>query len=226
MSEIQIILPDDSVKLVEQGTTSGDIARSIGEGLFRASIAARVNGNIVDLESPINKNTNVEIITNKNAEAHNILMHSSAHLMAQAVKELYPQAKIAIGPALADRFYYDIDVDISINEEELEKIEKRMSELVKQDFKIERLELHRNETLKKFRELKEDYKNGEKFKKTILIFQRLDKSLFCPVALEIKNGYFPATKFLYSCFLRNFLVDKLLVKTGSVVQFHPVAQIT
>ena len=158
MSEIQITLPDDSIKQVEQGTTSGDIARSIGEGLFRASIAAKVNGDLVDLQLPLDTSTRIEILTNKNPEAHEILLHSSAHLLAQAVKELYPQAKIAIGPALEDRFYYDIDVDVVINEEELEKIEKKMKELSKQNLKIERVELPRNEALNKFREIGEDYK--------------------------------------------------------------------
>ena len=108
MNNIQITLPDESVKEIEQGSTSADIARSIGEGLLRASIAAKVDGDVVDLHFPLNSSTNVEIITSKNPEAHEILLHSSAHLLAQAVKELYPQAKIAIGPALADRFYYDI----------------------------------------------------------------------------------------------------------------------
>ena len=158
MSEIQITLPDETVKQVEQGSTSGDIARSIGEGLFRASIAAKVNGDIVDLESPIEKNTNVEILTNKNPEAHEILLHSSAHLLAQAVKELYPQAKIAIGPALSDRYYYDIDVEVSINEEELEKIEQKMKTLSKENLEVERVELSRNDALEKFKKLGEDYK--------------------------------------------------------------------
>ena len=158
MSEIQITLPDETVKQVEQGSTSGDIARSIGEGLFRASIAAKVNGDIVDLESPIEKNTNVEILTNKNPEAHEILLHSSAHLLAQAVKELYPKAKIAIGPALSDRYYYDIDVEVSINEEELEKIEQKMKTLAKQNLQVERVELSRNDALEKFKKLGEDYK--------------------------------------------------------------------
>ena len=158
MSEIQITLPDETVKQVEQGSTSGDIARSIGEGLFRASIAAKVNGDIVDLESPIEKNTNVEILTNKNPEAHEILLHSSAHLLAQAVKELYPKAKIAIGPALSDRYYYDIDVEVSINEEELAKIEQKMKTLAKQNLQVERVELSRNDALEKFKKLGEDYK--------------------------------------------------------------------
>jgi len=100
----------------------------------------------------------VEILTNKNPEAHEILLHSSAHLLAQAIKELYPQAKIAIGPALSDRYYYDIDVAVSINDEELEKIEKKMKELAKQNMQIERVELSRNDALEKFKNMGEDYK--------------------------------------------------------------------
>ncbi len=174
MSEIQITLPDETVKQVEQGSTSGDIARSIGEGLFRASIAAKVNGDIVDLESPIEKNTNVEILTNKNPEAHEILLHSSAHLLAQAVKELYPKAKIAIGPALSDRYYYDIDVEVSINEEELEKIEQKMKTLAKQNLQVERVELSRNDALEKFKKLEKITKSNS--------FQKLMKTkLFLPI---------------------------------------------
>ena len=159
MKEIQIKLPDNTVKHVEKGSTGGDLARSIGEGLFRASIAAKVDGNMVDLESPIDvENANVELITNKSPEAHEVLLHSSAHLLAQAIKELYPHAKIAIGPALADRYYYDIDVDISINDKELEKIEGKMKELAKQNIQVERVELSRNEALEKFKKMGEDYK--------------------------------------------------------------------
>jgi threonyl-tRNA synthetase len=158
MSDIQIKLPDDTIKQVEQGSTSGDIARSIGEGLFRASIAAKVNGDIVDLEKPLEKDTSIEILTNKNPEAHEILLHSTAHLMAQAVKELYPSAKIAIGPALEDRFYYDIDIDVPINEQELNIIEKKMKEISKCDLSVERVEMSRNDALEKFNNLGEDYK--------------------------------------------------------------------
>ena len=158
MSDIQITLPDNTVKQVERGSTSGDIARSIGDGLFRASIAAKINGDIVDLEKPIDQNTSIEILTIKNPETHEILLHSTAHLLAQAVKELYPAAKIAIGPALKDRFYYDIDVDVSINEEELKVIEKKMVEITKKNLQVERMELKRNDALDTFKNMGEDYK--------------------------------------------------------------------
>ena len=158
MNNIQITLPDKSVKELEQGSTSADLARSIGEGLLRASIAAKVDGDVVDLHSPLATSTKVEILTSNNPESQEILLHSSAHLLAQAVKELYPHAKIAIGPALEDRFYYDIDVDVIMNEEELEKIEKKMSNLSKKNLQIQRVELSHNDALKKFKEMGEDYK--------------------------------------------------------------------
>ena len=158
MNNIKITLPDQSIKEVRKGSSGADIARSIGEGLFRASLAIKANGDLMDLYSPINTDAKVEIITNKSLESQEILLHSSAHLLAQAIKSLYPKAKIAIGPALVDRFYYDIDIDVSINEEELIKIEKKMKELVKENFQVTRLELSRNDALKKFEEMKEDYK--------------------------------------------------------------------
>ena len=158
MNNIQITLPDESVKEIEQGSTSADLARSIGAGLLRASIAAKVDGDVVDLHSPIDSSTNVEILTSKNPEAQEILLHSSAHLLAQAVKALYPKAKIAIGPALEDRFYYDIDVDVTVNEKVLDKLEKKMAKLSKENLKINRVELSRNEALEKFKAMGEDYK--------------------------------------------------------------------
>ena len=155
---INITLPDDSIKEVAKGASCADIAKSIGEGLLRASVAAKVDGKIVDLNLPLNSDAHIEILTNKNEESHEILLHSCAHLLAQAVKILYPNAKIAIGPALKDRFYYDIDVDVSINEDELLKIENKMFELSKADEKITRMELSHADALRKFLEMQEDYK--------------------------------------------------------------------
>ena len=90
INTIQITFPDETTKEMEKGSTSADVARSIGEGLYRSSIAAKVNGDMVDMNLPINTDTRVEIITSKNPEAQDILLHSSAHLMAQAIKVLYP----------------------------------------------------------------------------------------------------------------------------------------
>ncbi len=158
MSKITVTLPDNSQRIVEIGTTPGDIALSIGEGLFRNSIAAKINGNIVDLKKSITEDCIVQILTTRDPESHDILLHSTAHLLAMAVKELYPEAKIAIGPALSDRFYYDIDFPKFLSEEDLPKIEAKMKELAKSNFNVVRQELTQKEALDKFSEMDENYK--------------------------------------------------------------------
>ena len=158
MKTINITLPDNTVKVVEAGTSGGDIAKSIGEGLYRASVAVKANGNTLDLHAPLNEDTSLEIITNKTEGAHHILMHSAAHLLAQAVKEIFPSAKIAIGPALEDRFYYDIDVDQTINEEVLVTLEKKMKEISKRNLPVQRKIFSRKEALDLFKKMNEDYK--------------------------------------------------------------------
>ncbi len=158
MNTIEITLPDGTKQSVNPGTTPGDIALGIGEGLFRASIAGKVDGAEVDLSYPIVADAHVEIITEKSPEAHEILLHSTAHLLAQAIKELFPNAKIAIGPAIENRFYYDIDLDDPVNDEVLEKLEHKMKELSKSDYSVSRVELTKEEAMQKFTELKEDYK--------------------------------------------------------------------
>ena len=158
MTQITITLPDKSTRQVNQGSTAGDIALSIGEGLFRNSYAAKINGELVDLNKSIHADCELQILTNRDKESHDILLHSTAHLLAMAVKELYPKAKIAIGPALEDRFYYDIDFPNSISEEDLPKIEKKMKELSKVNHKVKRHELSQKDALVRFQELNEDYK--------------------------------------------------------------------
>jgi len=158
MKNINITLPDKSIKVMESGCTGADVATSIGEGLARAAIAIKLDGSLLDLYTPIKIDSYVEIITPKSPEAREILLHSSAHLLAQAIKVLYPNAKIAIGPALKDRFYYDIDIDIPINDSELVKIEKQMLKLAKKNNYIQRLEFAKPDALNKFKSLEEDYK--------------------------------------------------------------------
>ena len=158
MTQITITLPDKSTRQVNRGSTAGDIALSIGEGLFRNSYAAKINGELVDLNKSIHADCELQILTNRDKESHDILLHSTAHLLAMAVKELYPKAKIAIGPALEDRFYYDIDFPNSISEEDLPKIEKKMKELSKVNHKVKRHELSQKDALVRFQELNEDYK--------------------------------------------------------------------
>ena len=199
MNNIQITLPDESVKEIEQGSTSADLARSIGAGLLRASIAAKVDGDVVDLHSPIDSSTNVEILTSKNPEAQEILLHSSAHLLAQAVKELYPQAKIAIGPALEDRFYYDIDVDVTVNEKVLDKLEKKMAELSKENLHVHREEFSRNDALERFKEMGEDYK--------VEIISEIDENIFILLSLTEPPYKTTGNIFVLKFFLNSFFIN-------------------
>src|SRR5512135_554793 len=141
MNKISVSLPDGSVKELDQGATVYDLAASIGSGLAKASIAAKVDGLLVDLHSELADGAAVEIITEKSPEALEIIRHSTSHLMAQAVKQLFPQAKVTIGPAIEAGFYYDFDVNHPFTPEDLEKIEAKMRELAKADLKIERQEL-------------------------------------------------------------------------------------
>lgn len=158
MKTIQITLPDGTKQSVNSGTTPGDIALGIGEGLFRASLAGKVNGAEVDLNYSIVSDAEVEIITSRSPEAHEILLHSTAHLLAQAIKELFPDAKIANGPAIENRFYYDVDLEESVNDEILEKLETKMKELSKSNHTVTRLELSKEIAIKTFSDLNEDYK--------------------------------------------------------------------
>ena len=158
MNKITVTLPDNSQRIVDNGTTPGDIALSIGEGLYRNSYAAKINGEVSDLNIAITEDCQLQILTNRDKESHDILLHSTAHLLAMAVKELYPEAKIAIGPALEDRFYYDIDFPEFLSEEDLPKIEAKMKELAKSNFRVERQELSQKDALVKFKDMNEDYK--------------------------------------------------------------------
>ncbi len=157
-NEVKITFPDESVKSFDCGVTVEEIALSISEGLLRNSVAGKVDSAMVDLSYKIEEDSSVEILTNRSEESHDILLHSTAHLMAQAIKELYPNAKIAIGPSIENGFYYDIDIDETFNDNTLVKIEAKMKELSKENTSIERLELPRKEALKLFKELNEDYK--------------------------------------------------------------------
>ena len=157
-SDIQITLPDASVRTVEPGTTPAEIAGSIGSGLQRDAVAALVNDELVDLDISIDGDATVAIITKQDARGHEILLHSTAHLMAHAIKNLYPEAKIAIGPALEERFYYDVELGRPASEEMLETIEVEMRAIAAKDYPVRRSMLSRREALKLFKERGEDYK--------------------------------------------------------------------
>jgi threonyl-tRNA synthetase len=153
-----ITLPDGSIRSFDNAISIAELAQDIGPGLFKASIAGTINGELVDLSTMIENDANVGIITTKNYEAFEIIRHSSAHLLAQAVKQLYPAAQVTIGPVIDDGFFYDFAFERSFTPEDLEKIEKRMAELVKQAIPVERYTLSRDEAINYFSEIKEDYK--------------------------------------------------------------------
>jgi len=158
MSDTKVTLPDGTERTLQEGATVYDLAASIGAGLAKAAIAGKINGDLVDLVTVLPDGAKVEIITEKSAEALEIIRHSTSHLMAQAVKSLFPEAKVTIGPAIETGFYYDFDVDHPFTPEDLEKIEKKMSELAKANLKIERQVLTGADAIKLFRDMGEIYK--------------------------------------------------------------------
>ena len=158
MSKIKIKLPDNSIRNVPIGTTAQDIAEQIGPGLARAVLVAKIDGVLKDLNTPIIEDCSIELLTGDNPEGHNTLLHSAAHLMAQAVKHFWPNAKLTIGPAIENRFYYDFDLDTAFTDEDLIKIDKKMHELSNNNFPCIRCEVTRKEAYELFKKMDEDYK--------------------------------------------------------------------
>lgn len=155
---IEVTLPDGSKREFNSPVTVGDVAASIGAGHARAALAGKVNGKLVDLSHPITENSTVSIVTDKDPEGLEIIRHSTSHLMAQAVKELYPQAQITIGPVIENGFYYDFSLPKHLTNEDLPLIEKKMDEIVKRDLPIVREEMDRDEAVKYFNSIGEHYK--------------------------------------------------------------------
>lgn len=155
---IEVTLPDGSKREFDSPVTVGDVAASIGAGLARAALAGKVNGKLVDLSHPITENSTVLIVTDKDPEGLEIIRHSTSHLMAQAVKELYPEAQITIGPVIENGFYYDFSLPKHLTNEDLPLIEKKMDEIVKRDLPIVREEMDRDEAVKYFNSIGEHYK--------------------------------------------------------------------
>src|SRR5881396_2036657 len=135
---IQITLPDGSVQQVESGSSALDVARRISPRLADAAIVAKVNGVLVDLNRPIETDATVQILTSRDPQALEVYRHSTAHLCAAAVLELFPETKLGIGPPIDTGFYYDFQRDAAFSPEDLEKIEKRMWEIQARDLPYER----------------------------------------------------------------------------------------
>ena len=155
---INITLKDGSVLQVESGSTAYDAAKQISAGLARAACAARINGQNADLRTPLTEDCALEILTFEDDYGRRTFRHTASHIMAQAVKRLYPEAKLAIGPAVDDGFYYDFDVENKFTPEDLEKIEAEMKKIVKEDLKLERSLKSREEAVAFFEEKGEPYK--------------------------------------------------------------------
>ena len=151
-------LPDGSERKFEQSVTVMEVAASIGAGLVRAALAGKVNGKLMDMSHRIDADCDLAIITEKDAEGLEVIRHSSAHLLAHAVKELFPEAQVTIGPVIEDGFYYDFSYKRPFTTEDLAAIEKRMAEISKRDLKVERKVWERSEAINFFKGQGEHYK--------------------------------------------------------------------
>ncbi len=153
-----ITLPDGSQRTFSSSVSVYDVAAEIGPGLAKATLAGKVDGKLVDAAYVIENDAELSIITDKNEEGLEVIRHSAAHLLAQAVKALYPSAQITIGPVIDDGFYYDIDYEPRFSPDDLVAIEKKMAELANADFKVERSVKSRDEAVRFFRDMGEEYK--------------------------------------------------------------------
>lgn len=158
MEKVKVTLPDGSVKEYDAGTTVEDVAYSIGSGLGRDAIAGVVDGKEVDAYYPIEEDVELSIITIDSDDALEIIRHTASHVMAQAVKRLYDNVQVAIGPAIEDGFYYDFNLDQSFNEDSLTEIEAEMEKIIAEDNEIRRKELPREEAIELMKERDEKYK--------------------------------------------------------------------
>lgn len=148
----------DEIREYPKGTTVEEVAKSIGEGLLRAAICGKIGDELVDLQTKLNQDCSLKIITNKDPEYKTVLRHTTAHILAQAVKTIYPTAKLAIGPATSEGFYYDFDFKSPITQEDLSKIEAEMKRIIKANFEIKRKEISREKALKLMDENEETFK--------------------------------------------------------------------
>ena len=158
MKQITIRLPDKSTRQYDQGVTALQIATSIGERLANDTVAATVNENLVDATIPIMDDADLIIHTGNSKIGHEVLLHSAAHLMAQAVKKFWPTSQMTIGPVIENRFYYDFDIEGTFSDEDLLKIEEEMHNIAKENHDVSREDLSRDEAIKLFSKLNENYK--------------------------------------------------------------------
>ena len=170
--KIKITLPDGSIKEYKKGITAGEIAFEIGKRLGEDALIVKINDKLKDLFVPINEDSSLQIITFKNKEGLEVFRHSTAHLLAHAVVELFPDAKPTIGPTVEEGFYYDFDVEHHFTPEDLIKIEQRMHEIVKKDYKVERIELSLGEAKKLFKDNAYKIELIEEFKESVSAYRQ------------------------------------------------------
>jgi threonyl-tRNA synthetase len=158
MSEILLKFPDGSEKSFPRGVTPAEVAKSISGRLAKEALAARIDGRLVDLSAALESDANIELLTMDSADGRDVFRHSSSHLMACAVQSLFPDTKFGIGPSIEDGFYYDFDRPGGFSESDLEAIEKKMKELVRQKLPFKRSQMVREQALERFRSAGEEYK--------------------------------------------------------------------
>ena len=191
---IKVKLMDGSMKEIEDGSNGYSLATSISRKLAKEAVAAKVNGKLVDLSHELKENDQVEIITVDSEEGIEIIRHSTAHVMAQAVKRIYGNVKLAIGPTVKNGFYYDFDLDTPLTHGDIEKIEEEMNKIINEDLKFKRKNVSREEALKLMSEKGEDYKvqliNDLDESENISLYEQGDFTDLC------RGPHIPSTKFI------------------------------
>ena len=191
---IKVKLMDRSMKEIEDGSNGYSLATSISRKLAKEAVAAKVNGKLVDLSHELKESDQVEIITVDSEEGIEIIRHSTAHVMAQAVKRIYGNVKLAIGPTVKNGFYYDFDLDTPLTHGDIEKIEEEMNKIINEDLKFKRKDVSREEALKLMSEKGEDYKvqliNDLDESENISLYEQGDFTDLC------RGPHIPSTKFI------------------------------
>ena len=155
---IKLTLKDGSVREAEGGVSAAEIVKGIGMGLYKSACSVKINGNVCDLRTIINEDCDFEVLTFDSKDGQKTFNHTASHILAQAVKRLYPNAKLAIGPAIDDGFYYDFDVEKAFTQEDLDKLEAEMKKIVKEGIELEKFELPVDEAIKMLEDMGEPYK--------------------------------------------------------------------
>lgn len=219
---MKITLRDD-VKEFEKGVSTLDIAKSISEGLARMAVCGKIGDELIDLNAPINEDCQLEIITSKSPEYQELLRHSTAHVLAQAVKTIYPTAKCWVGPATKDGFYYDFDFKTPITNEDLALIEDEMNKIIKANFEIVRKEVSKAEAIKIMKKEKEPYKveliEGFDDDATITTYTQGDYTEVCAGPHIKSTGLIKAFKLtkISGAYLKGDSKNKMLTRIYGVV---------